>query len=419
MYIKISLFISLILFSLTVQKKTLKQVVILSRHNVRTPLGKHLEVLTPNPWPKWKEKSGYLTEKGFILEGYMGKFFFLWLYGKGLLPKHCPDEEEMFVYANVKQRTMKSAEAFVKKAYPGCNITIHHKNESDPVFDPVIHNSTEIFKEIATKEMELALESLKLNSSLEEIENILDYKDSKMCKEDKKCDLTTDKNTIDNITVGEKPNLSGPLKIGNWAIDSFKMQYYEGFPLEKVAWGKLTSEYHWQRIMKASRGYHNVILNTTSIAKDISEPLLNYMSKIWLNKAIKPKVLLIMAHDANLYTVLNSMKFKPYVLPEQNEIVPIGGKIVFQKWFDENSKLDLLKINYVYQSSLQLRNGEVLSLDKPPQFASLELNDCKTDEQGFCLWSDFEKLLNKGELKNSFSQNVFIQVFFLILLFFY
>ncbi|KAI5640095.1 histidine phosphatase superfamily (branch 2) domain-containing protein [Phthorimaea operculella] len=383
--------ISLLIFSDITAHKKLKQVVILSRHNVRTPLAKNLGQITPKSWPNWKEKSGYLTQKGAMLEGFMGVYFAARLREQGLLTNDCPTEQEMYIYANVKQRTRASAQAFVDKGFPNCNITIHHNDSDkmDPIFNPVIHNDTEIFRQIALEEMHARLKSLHLNSSYDDLGNILDFKESEMCMKQKVCDLNNDINKIINVETGLKPNINGPLKIGNSAIDAFIMEYYEG--MKNVAWGCLTDS-DWQRIMHISRGYHNVIFNTTLIAKDISKPLLNYMSEIFLNNSYFPKVILLMGHDANIYTILKGMDFLPYLLEDQHEITPVGGKIVFERWEDNNGK-DYLKINYIYQSRSQMRNGEVLTLKRPPRSTLLKLKGCKTDEDGLCPWEDFIKLL--------------------------
>lgn len=375
---------------------TLKQVVILSRHGLRTPLSKYLSEMTPKAWPTWKEKPGYLTAKGKVLEGYMGKFFSAWLSQEGLLPKTCPSEEIFYVYANTKQRTRASASAFVGKAFPKCNITIHHSNSDvDPIFNPVIHNSSAIFREIVIEDMQAQLKALSLNASYKDLDMILDFKNSEICKNDHKCNLATDKNKA-YVMSGEKPNLDGPLKIGNSVVDAFVMQYYEGFPLNNVAWGHLETPEEWQTLMCLSKSYHNIIFNTSLVAKDIAQPLIKFMTNIFLNDSV-PKISLLMGHDANMYTVLNSLNFKPYMLENQYELSPVSGKIVFQKWFDNVEKVELLRINFVYQSYTQLRDCLELSLENPPQFRLLELNECAVDKNGFCLWSDFVEILQRLE----------------------
>ncbi|XP_073965274.1 glucose-1-phosphatase-like [Choristoneura fumiferana] len=369
----------------------LLRVVALSRHNVRSPLADNLDEITPKPWPQWSEKRGYLTTKGAYLEGLMGTFFSKWLFHHGVLPAVCPDKKDVFVYANVKQRTLASAQAFVDNAFPGCNTTVHAKDKTDPVFNPVIHNSTDIFKRLVLKQMQDQLNTLSLSSSYEVVEEILDYKDSFLCKNCSKCDLVTDRNQIDGVVLGQKPVVNGPLKISKGAIDAFKMQYYNGFPLPNVAWGKLDNDKKWEKIIRISKAYHSVIFNSTIIARDIASPLLNYMKHLFVSETTK--FTLIMGHDANIFTILSAMSFKPYILQNQFEMSPVGGKIVFQKWMDQSTGLFYLKIHFVYASTEQIRNGMKLTLTKPPQFQLLELKGCPTDSNGFCLWDNFLRIL--------------------------
>lgn len=371
------------------QSLSLKQVVILSRHNVRTPLSKTLWQVSPKPWPQWKEQNGYLTAKGEMLEGFMGEFFSSWLNKEGILPKECPTEESFYVYANTQQRTLVSAKSFVNKGFPGCNIAVHHANKTDPIFNPYVHNSSATFIQEALETMTKHMEMLRLNTSYELLEDILDYTKSENCKKNHQCDLSTGSNKP-YVKTGSKPNIMGPLKISKSAVDSFLMENYEGFNMNKVAWGDLVTEEKWQTVMELSKSYHNIIFNSTLIAKDLSEPLIQYLTKKFLNTS--PKVTLLMGHDANIYTILKAMRFKPYILEKQYEVTPVGGKIVFQKWTDNNNK-EFLKIDYVYQCTEQMRDGVKLSLDNPPIFHPLELNDCKPDQNGFCTWGDFVKLL--------------------------
>lgn len=372
----------------------LKQVYILSRHGVRTPLAKNLEQMTPKSWPDWNDKPGYLTQKGTLIEGYMGQYFSQWLNKENLFPDHCPNEKEIFVYANIEQRTIESAKTFVKNCFSGCYVTVHHNDldKNDPVFNAVIHNDSLVFQRIALEQMYQELLPLHFNKTFDDMSQILNYTSSQLCLKNNECNLITDSNKITDVQVGYKPNIKGPMKICNSAIDAFIMEYYEGFPLNDVAWGE-TTDSNWQDLMNLSHKYHNVIFNTTLIAKDLSLRLVNYFKNIFLNDN-STKLTLLMGHDANIYTLMNSMSFKAYILPEQYEIIPVSGKIVFQKWFDEIKKDDLLKISYVYQSTKQLREGIELCLANPPQFVTLELENCKIDDNGYCLWTDFVKFLN-------------------------
>jgi glucose-1-phosphatase len=101
-------------------------------------------------------------------------------------------------------------------------------------------------------------------------------------------------------------------------------------------------------------------------------------------------------HDSNIASLLTALDFKPYQLPGQYERTPIGGKLLFQRWHDSGGNRDLMKIEYVYQSTEQLRNADALTLQAPPQRVTLALNGCPVDDQGFCPLETFKKVINEA-----------------------
>jgi len=107
-------------------------------------------------------------------------------------------------------------------------------------------------------------------------------------------------------------------------------------------------------------------------------------------------VTLMVGHDSNIASLLTALDFKPYQLTSQNERTPIGGMIQFQRWLDKKNKRELVKVEYVYQSTDQLRNAEPLSLENPPKRVTLQMAGCETDANGFCSWDDFTAVLNKA-----------------------
>ncbi len=105
-----------------------------------------------------------------------------------------------------------------------------------------------------------------------------------------------------------------------------------------------------------------------------------------------------MGHDSNIASLLTALDFKPYQLPGQYERTPIGGKLLFQRWHDSAGNRDLMKIEYVYQSTEQLRNADALTLQAPPQRVTLALNGCPVDDQGFCPLETFKGDQRGGEI---------------------
>ncbi|KEY56634.1 bifunctional glucose-1-phosphatase/inositol phosphatase [Serratia sp. DD3] len=394
-----------LLFSATVVAEThhyqLEQVLVMSRHNLRAPLANNGSVLaqsTPKAWPQWDTPGGLLTTKGGVLEVYMGHYFNAWLKQAGVLPAEgCPAKESVYVYANSLQRTVATAQFFTSGAFPGCDITVHHQDkmgEMDPTFNPIITDTSEAFNQQALSAMNAALASQKLDASYKQLAEIIDYPHSTACTQDKQCDLTAEPSKMSAV-AGKEPGVSGPLKVGNSLVDAFMLQYYEGFPIKEVAWGKVTTPQQWQQLAKLKDGYQDSLFTSPVVAQNVAKPLLTYINSVLIGerKSDSPKLTLLVGHDSNIASLLSAMKFKPYHLPNQYEKTPIGGKLVFQRWHDTKDNRDLLKIEYVYQSTEQLRGATPLTLQNPPQRVTLALEGCPIDKQGFCAWSDFEKTM--------------------------
>ncbi|XP_073965141.1 glucose-1-phosphatase-like [Choristoneura fumiferana] len=383
---------SIIVLCVSVNSLKLKQVVMLSRHSIRTPLVSNLEAYSEKKWPVWDEESGYLTKKGRQLERFMGRYVSEWMMNEKLFQDKCPDEDEVYVYSNTKQRTIETANAFVDGAFGDC-VTVHYNKdttEMDPIFNPIIRNDTQDFKDLVISEMKKKLDAISLPRPYRELDRILELKNSSICRKENICTLSKVKHDI-VFNLNEEPDVSGPLMIANFIVDAFLMAYYDGKPIHEVAWGEVTLLTEWDTLLSAVRAYHDVRFKTKVLSRDLASPLLEYMTDIFLNG--DKKVYLLVGHDANINSLTSAMNFKDYSLHDQAEKTPIAGKLVFQKWYDEYKDRELLRVYYLYPSLQQIRDGVQLTLDNPPQWALLEMENCKLDVHGLCPWEDFVKLL--------------------------
>lgn len=381
----------------------LQQVLLMSRHNLRAPLannGSVLEQSTAKSWPEWDVPGGQLTTKGGVLEVYMGHYFREWLAQQGLVTNgECPAPESVYAYANSLQRTVATAQFFITGAFPGCDVPVHHQEEMgtmDPTFNPVITNDTSAFQQQAVKAMETQRQHYQLTEAYKMLEKVTDYQQSPTCKEKQQCDLNSGTDKF-SAKVTEEPGVSGPLKVGNSLVDAFTLQYYEGFPLDQVAWGQIKTEEEWRTLSQLKNGYQDTLFTSPEVARNVAAPLVKYIQKAFTanDVANSPKVTFMAGHDSNIASLLTALDFAPYKLQDQHERTPIGGKIVFQRWHDSKGNRDLMKIEYVYQSSEQLRNADALTLKNPPQRVALQLSGCPTDTNGFCPWDKFTDVLNQ------------------------
>lgn len=124
-------------------KYELKEVVLMSRHNIRSPLtsgGAAYKRVTPHEWFKWTSPSSQLSLRGGVNETMMGQFFRQWVVSEGLLPdNYRPEDNEVLFYANSRQRTFATAKYFSAGFLPFANVEITHKlaeDKMDPVFTP-------------------------------------------------------------------------------------------------------------------------------------------------------------------------------------------------------------------------------------------------------------------------------------------
>ena len=264
----------------------------------------------------------------------------------------------------------------------------------DPTFNPVITDNSPEFREKALKAMESERQKMQLGESYKLLEQMTNYADSPSCKEKKVCSLVDAKDTF-SADYEKEPGVSGPLKVGNSLVDAFTLQYYEGFPADQVAWGEIKTDQQWRVLSKLKNGYQDSLFTSTEVAQNVAKPLVKYIDKTLVTEQAKaPKITLLVGHDSNIASLLTALDFKPYQLHDQQERTPIGGKIVFQRWHDKNANQELMKIEYVYQSSEQLRNASVLSLQSPAQRVTLELKGCPVDANGFSPVDKFNAVMN-------------------------
>lgn len=371
----------------------LKEVVILSRHNIRSSLsvnGSVLQKMTPHQWIKWSAAPSELTLRGGALETIMGQFFRKWTVNEGLFTENAvPTVDEVNFYANSMQRTIATAQYFSSGFMPVANLHINHRftpSKMDPVFFPALTKSSEAFKAQALKEI-AAMGGKKgivginegLKDSYQLIEKVLDLKHSPACQSGEVCAFD-DYNTQLKLEKGDEPNMKGSLKFANSASDALILQYYEEADPVQAAFGQKLSNADWEKIAKVKDVYGDVLFAAPIVAVNVAHPLLVYM-KDELN-AKNRKFTFLCGHDSNIASVNAALEVEEYSLPQSIEKkTPIGSKLVFEKWVDKAGK-EFVAVNIVYQTTEQLRNVSLLNLENPPVVFSLKLKGLQANADG-------------------------------------
>lgn len=380
-------------------KYKLKEVVILSRHNIRSPLstnGSALSKMTPHEWTNWSSAASELTLRGGVLETEMGQFFRKWTIETGLFKdNYVPTIDEVNVYANSMQRCIATAQYFSGGFMPVANLRVNHRyvpSKMDPIFFPRLTKSTEAFRTEAMKQINAmgGKEGLVgINKSLKEnydlIAKVLDMKQSEYYKKGEIKDFVNNDTQI-TLELNQEPGMKGSLKNANSASDAFILQYYEEPDGMKAAFGhKLTTE-DWTKIAKVKDVYGDVLFTAPIVAVNVAHPLLQYMYDELNDK--DRKFTFLCGHDSNIASVDAALGVEEYSLPNSIEKkTPIGSKLVLEKWVDAAGKA-YIAVNLVYQSTDQLKQMSLLDLQHAPQVFSLKLKGLNQNTDGLYTFED-------------------------------
>lgn len=380
----------------------LKEMVILSRHNIRSPLsgnGSVLAEITPHKWFEWTSAPSELSLRGGELETLMGQFFRKWLVHEGLMTEnYIPAEGEFRFYANSMQRTIATAQYFSSGMLPVANVRIEHKfapSKMDPVFTPKLNFVSENFRLEALKQIaqkagvtDTKMMSSKINNELATLEKVLDFKKSKYAQDNNIEKFRTD-NTELILEIDKEPNIKGDDLVSFLASDALTLQVYEEPSAYKAAFNHKLTLNQWEQIAYIKDFYIDSIVGAPIVAVNVAHPLLKVMSEeLALNER---KFTFLCGHDSNIASVLAALQVEEYSLPNSIEKkTPIGSKLVIQKWLGRDG-VEYASLNLVYQTTDQLRQRTMLSLKTPPMIYQLKLKGLTQNADGLYKFSDLQQ----------------------------
>lgn len=372
----------------------LKEVVVLSRHNIRAPLstkGSALDNATPYTWYQWSSNASELSLRGGMLETAMGQYFRKWLESEELIPENYrPNDDEVRFYANAKQRTIATAQYFSSGFLPVANMRIMTNQEydkMDPVFTPQLTFVSDEYIKDATKQMYDLIPDL--SKEYELLSDVVKFKESSGYKDGTYKDLNND--DVEFIMeVNAEPGMKGSLKTATSLSDALILQYYEEADANAAAFGNNLTIEQWQSLSNIKDSYNDVLFTAPLVSINVAHPLLKEINKELKND--KRLFSFLCGHDSNIGSVLAALDVKKYALPDSIERnTPIGSKLLFEKW--EKNNEEYIRVRIVYDSSDKLRNISIHDLNNEPLSYTFEFNNLESDEYGMYRFSDFEKHL--------------------------
>ena len=378
------------------EKYQLKEVVVMSRHNIRSPLtsgGAGFMRVCAHEWFPWSSPSSQLSLRGGVLETEMGQFFRKWVVSEGLMPdNYIPQNDDVYFYANSRQRTMATAKYFSAGFLPYANVEIHRQNtedKMDPVFTPQFTKMNEQYRQQIISELNTMhgghqawMNSLKPQMDL--LEQVIDMANSPAALAGDTVHFWFDDTTF-KLEKGSEPKMQGGFTLVNSVADALTLQCYESESL--TAFGHELTMEQWRAINQLKVCYDNLLFTIPSAAWNLAYPLVSRIREE-LGRQDR-KFVFLCGHDSNLASITTALGIE---MPETEQAIeintPIGSKLVFEKWTDGYD--DYVAVNRVYQSLDQLQHRTLLSFSEMPMVTPVTFNGLTPNADGLYLMSDID-----------------------------
>lgn len=383
-------------------KYELEQLLVFSRHNIRTPLvgkGSVLSRVTDpqNQWFPWQDPAGHLTAKGQRLEAIMGSFFREWLSKKDFLDKYSAHPSTFRFYANAKQRCQLTARTFAEALFPGNppEVEMHVAFDTmDPVFTPKFTKLPAGFVEKAQQEIAERVED-DINAGIAAqyslIERVIGITGAPAYPD------TTSFSQFPSyvgFTLDEEPFMNGGLKMACTVSDALVLQYYEEPDEKKAAFGQMLTPNDWKNVSLVKDWYGDALFTAPSIAVNVAHPLLQTMlAELQQSGRV---FTFLCGHDSNIGSVLAALETEEYDLPETIENrTPIGSKIIIEK-FKAKDGSQYADCWLVYASTSQIRSESAITYAQPPVAVRLRLHGLSENADRLYKLSDVEQRFTKA-----------------------
>ena len=384
------------------KKYLLEQVVILSRHNIRSPLTNNDSIfgtITPHKWFEWTSNPSELSIKGGILETEFGQYFRNYLEEEGLFEENYkPKKDEVRIYANAKQRTIATAKYFSAGLLPISNTNVEFHGEydaMDPVFNPSLTYVSDTYIDKSLKQIdEFFRDDIKnLNKNYELLSDVIDLQDSKAYKDNTLTGFNTSDTKI-TLEKDKEPSMEGSLKTACSVSDALVLQYFEQDANSNNIFDKNLTQQEWIDIANIKSTYNKVLFTAPLVAYNVANPLLKEINSEMNNS--KRKFSYLCGHDSNIISVLTALQAQEYNLDDTIEKeAPIGSKLVFTKWKSRDNEY-YWDIDLIYQTTKQIKGIEMLTNDNKPASTDIKIKGLSENKDSLYKSKDISNRFNKA-----------------------
>lgn len=328
---------------------TPEKIVIVERHGIRSPTQKAavLDAWSARPWPRWSVPRGALTERGAALVSSLWRTrrnstLFTALLGAA---GGCPDPTQVFVRADVDERTQATAAALLQGLAPECGLGYLVADSAiDPLFHPVEAGIASYPEQTIRKRLEQGGHALlervvaARQQELIELSAITGEMSAPLCRDyglDAGCTPAIVPDRIAFGDEGHSIHLMGGLGIASSVAEIWLLERGE-WPERIPGWGLVDdallrrfSSIHVAAFDLVNREPQVATINGGLLLASVSEVLADQHADPELNKA---KLVVYVAHDTNIANLAGMLALDWKHPGYADNDIPPASMLQFTRW---------------------------------------------------------------------------------------
>lgn len=347
----------------------LKQVVIVMRHGVRSQTDS--EMLTRETgqiWPRYATQDGILTTHG--AQGVASQM--AWLGSKwrtaGLpLEDGCP-EHQIFPWSSPTPRARETGEAALEAMFPECGFHAYYSTRS---YDLVMKA-----QKIADMHLDAAnvLEEMQsaAGGSLTEIgkryQKEVDHLRQWVCASNS-C-LFMD-NPWEAHVKGNKVSFDGPLEHAGNMVETIRLQYSEGLPLDQIAFGHVRRAEDVSELLELQAASYALGKDLPEVARRGGSALMGLLTHALQTNGpssqdpLSRPLVMFFAHDTNISQLRTMMGFDWQLPGYPHNDIPPAGALIFERFHDRQTEREMVRVSFQARSLDQWRQLSPLNVASP------------------------------------------------------